>query len=78
MTFVPDSSASYQAYLYAKGLVPAEHRDLFDVNFIMFYCSQIDAAATLVANSGTRVAPNGSVATAINDANASLVQNRNF
>lgn len=77
MTFVPDSSASYQSYLYAKGLIAADKRDQWDVNYLMFLHSLIDAATTLVANSGTRTAPNGSVATAIADANASNFQ-RNF
>jgi hypothetical protein len=78
MTFVPDSSASYQAYLYAKGLIVAENRDQYDVNVIMVLCSLIDAATSLVANTGTTKIPNGSIATIIADANGSQYQNRNF
>ena len=78
MVFVPDSSASYQAYLYAKGLIVAENRDQYDVDVIMVLCSLIDAASTLVANSGTRTVPNGTIATVIADANGSQYQGRNF
>jgi hypothetical protein len=78
MTFVPDSSASYQSYLYAKGLIVAENRDQYDVDVIMYLCSLIDAATTLVANTGSRTAPNGSIAATILAANGSQYQGRNF
>jgi len=78
MAFTPDTDTNYQAYLFARNKLPGwQAQSAYDAAFIQFLCLQMTNAATLVTNSGTAAAPNGTVATAITDANASLY-NRNF
>ena len=92
MTFSPDSDVNFQAYLYARGggavsagdatpPFPMTGDDLaqFDLAFIQWVCTQMTAGATLVNNGGTRTAPTGSIATAINAAyTTARIGNRSF
>jgi hypothetical protein len=63
--FDQESDSTYLAYLFARGNVLAEFRDRWDLQFVRFLLAQASAGATLVPNTGTREAPNGTLADAI-------------
>jgi hypothetical protein len=69
MVFTPDTDTNSLAYLYAKGLISGEDGPNWDLVIFEYLVQQCANAATLVTNSGTTQAPNGSIATAIAAAN---------
>jgi hypothetical protein len=84
MTFVPDSDTNYQAYRYfvegnssadqssgaANPPVKLSDHDLaqFAIGFVQYLCSLMTSGTTLVTNSGTTQAPNGTILAALNAA----------
>lgn len=79
MVFVPDTDTNSLAYLYARSLIKGEDLPTWDLVFTQFFLNACTAASTLVTNSGTTIAPNGSIAAAIVSANLSVKSgNRNF
>ena len=79
MTFNINTDLNYAAYVYARGLVASQDVANWDVAFNQSVMNSATAGATLVTNSGTAAAPNGTIATWIAQANASYrVGNRDF
>src|SRR5580692_4510924 len=69
MVFTPDTDTNSLAYLFAKGLIGSGNQSNWDLVIFEYFVQQCASAATLVTNSGTTAAPNGSIAVAINSAN---------
>jgi hypothetical protein len=79
MTFTPDTDTNNLAYLYARSLIKGEDLANWDLAIEQYFMTQCTAGTTLVTNSGTTAAPNGSIAAAIAAANLLAKSgNRNF
>lgn len=72
MTFNINTDLNYAAYVVARGLIASQDLVNWDAAFIQSVMTSATAAATLVTNSGTATAPNGTIATWIAQANASF------
>lgn len=78
MPFNVNTDLNYQAYVYAKGLIAAQEKSNWETAFIESVMLSATSGTTLVTNSGTAAAPNGTIATWISQANASKYSSRNF
>jgi hypothetical protein len=79
MVFTPDTDTNSLAQLFARGLIKGEDLATWDQVLNQWFMNACTAGTTLVTNSGTTAAPNGSIATAIAAANLAVKSgNRNF
>ena len=79
MTFTPDTDTNSLAYLFARSLIGGDDLATWDQTLAQWFMNACTAGTTLVTNSGTTKAPNGSIATAIAAANLSVkTGTRNF
>lgn len=68
--FNPDTDANYQALVYARGIVKGKDLVTWEFAMLQYFASLCTSSSTLVTNSGTRTAPNGSIKAAIDAANS--------
>jgi len=81
MSFTPDTNLDYQAYLFARGKISGENLANWDAAFAQAVALSASSASTLIATTGSASAPtagNPGMVLWIGQANASILQNRNF